>query len=101
MPKVKEIDLPQYLWEFYLASGPSLPSGYAPSVSSTDMVFAYQAGAGVSYQFRDNLVLCLGYRYPVSDDLKFKGRSNPFGTTVHTKTDFDVQCIEIGFRYHF
>ena len=87
--------------EFYLASRPSLPSGYAPSVSSTDTVFAYQAAAGVSYQFRDNLVLRLGYRYQTSDDLKFKGRSNPFGNTVNTKTDFDVQFIEIGFRYHF
>ncbi|MCY4420767.1 MAG: outer membrane beta-barrel protein [Gammaproteobacteria bacterium] len=78
-----------------------LPQGYAPSVSTTDTVFAYQAAAGVSYQFKDNLVLRLGYRYQTSDDLKFKGRSNPFGNTVNTKTDFDVQFIEIGFRYHF
>ena len=87
--------------EFVLMSVPQLPPGYAPSVSTTDTVFAYQAAAGVSYQFRDNLVLRLGYRYQTSDDLKFKGRSNPFGNTVETKTDFDVQFIEIGFRYHF
>ena len=77
-----------------------LPPGYAPKVSTTDTVFAYQAAAGVSYQFRDNLVLRLGYRYQASDDLKFRGKNN-FGNTVNTKTDFDVQFIEIGFRYHF
>ena len=85
----------------YLANRPPLPSGYAPSVSSTDTVFAYQAAAGVSYQWQDNIVLRLGYRYQTSDDLKFRGRRNNFGNTVDTKTDFDVQFVEIGVRYHF
>lgn len=85
----------------YLAGRPPLPSGYVPSVSTTDTVFAYQAAAGVSYQWQDNIVLRLGYRYQISDDLQFKGRGNAFGNTVETETDFDVQFIEIGFRYHF
>lgn len=85
----------------YLAGRPPLPSGYAPGVSTTDTVFAYQAAAGVSYQWLENVVLRLGYRYQTSDDLEFRGRSNAFGNTVSTKTDFDVQFIEIGIRYHF
>lgn len=72
-----------------------------PGVSTTDTVFAYQAAAGVSYQFSDHVALRLGYRYRTSDDLQFRGRGNAFGNTVETKTDFDVQFIEIGFRYHF
>ena len=87
--------------EHYLAGRPALPSGYAPGVSTTDTVFAYQAAAGVGYQWSDNIVLRLGYRYQTSDDLEFRGRSNAFGNTVKTKTDFDVQFLEIGVRYHF
>ncbi|MCY3802965.1 MAG: outer membrane beta-barrel protein [Gammaproteobacteria bacterium] len=79
---------------------PQLPPGFVPGVSTTDTVFAYQAAAGVSYQFSDNVALRLGYRYQTSDDLQFRGR-NAFGNTVETKTDFDVQFIEIGVRYHF
>ncbi len=79
---------------------PQLPPGFVPGVSTTDTVFAYQAAAGVSYQFSDNIALRLGYRYQTSDDLQFRGR-NAFGNTVETKTDFDVQFIEIGVRYHF
>lgn len=80
---------------------PQLPPGFAPGVSTTDTVFAYQAAAGVGYQWSDNTVLRLGYRYQTSDDLEFRGRSNAFGNTVKTKTDFDVQFLEIGVRYHF
>ncbi len=87
--------------DIYLAGRPALPSGYVPGVSTTDTVFAYQAAAGVGYQWSDNIVLRLGYRYQTSDDLEFRGRSNAFGNTVKTKTDFDVQFIEIGVRYHF
>lgn len=82
-------------------NSPRLPAGYAPGVSTTDTVFAYQAAAGVGYQWSDNTVLRLGYRYQTSDDLEFRGRSNAFGNTVKTKTDFDVQFLEIGVRYHF
>lgn len=81
--------------------GPRLPPGFAPSVSSTDTVFAYQVAAGVSYQWQDNIVLRLGYRYQTSDDLQFRGKRNSFGNTVDTKTDFDIQFVEVGFRYHF
>ena len=77
----------------------TLPPGYVPEISRTDSVVAYQAAAGISYQFRDNVVFRLGYRYQTSEDLKFDG-GNATGT-IDTKTEFDVQFIEIGFRYHF
>lgn len=76
-----------------------LPEGHVPKISSTDTVVSYQVAAGVSYQFRDNLMFRLGYRYQTSDDLKFDG-DNESGT-VDTKSDFEIQFLEIGFRYHF
>ena len=41
----------------------------------------------------------LGYRYQTSDDLKFDGDHE--SGTVDTKSDFEIQFLEIGFRYHF
>ena len=82
-----------------LTMAPPLPPGYVPKISRTDTVLAYQAAAGVSYKYSDNIQFRLGYRYQTSDDLEFDGKGD-FGT-VDTKTEFDVQFLEIGMRYHF
>ena len=76
-----------------------LPEGHVPEISSTDTVVSYQFAAGVSYKFRENMLFRMVYRYQTSDDLKFDG-SNASGT-VSTKSDFEVQFLEVGIRYHF
>ena len=76
-----------------------LPPGYVPRISSTDTVVAYQFAAGVSYRFRDNVMLRLGYRYQTTDDMEFSGK-NATGV-INTETKLEVQFLEVGIRYHF
>lgn len=78
----------------------TLPPGFVPEVSSTDTVFAYQIAAGVSYRFRDNIMLRLGYRLQEADEDVVLSGQNATGS-VKTETDLKVQFIEAGIRYHF
>ncbi|MYA97364.1 MAG: porin family protein [Nitrospinae bacterium] len=74
--------------------------GTVPDLSGTDTVFAFQIGAGVGYQYSDNVTLQLAYRMLKASDLEFTG-SSAMGSTATATTEMLVHLFEIGIRYRF
>lgn len=46
-------------------------SGYSATSDESDTVFAYQAGAGLGYEFFPNIIASVDYRYWATSDPKF------------------------------
>ena len=72
--------------------------GFGNFSDDEDLVFAFQAAAGIGYEFTDNLTLYGGYR--------FLGTTEPeLETHDGANTDFDSEFyshnIEVGFRFTF
>jgi OmpA-OmpF porin, OOP family len=79
-------------------------SGTTRSVEDT--VFAYQAGAGVSYDATRNLALSLGYRYLQTDTITFPGTPasgglNPDPGTPAVDDHYRNDGVLAGLRYTF
>ena len=83
-----------------MAGAATLPPGTVPDLSDTDTVFAFQLGAGVGYQYSDNITLQLAYRMLKASDLEFTG-SSAMGSTATATTEMLVHLFEIGIRYRF
>ena len=82
------------------AGAATLPPGTVPDLSGTDTVFAFQLGAGVGYQYSDNITFQLAYRMLKASDLEFTG-SSAMGSTATATTEMLVHLFEIGIRYRF
>ena len=83
-----------------MAGAATLPPGTVPDLSDTDTVFAFQLGAGIGYQYSDNITFQLGYRMLNASDLEFSGKS-AMGSTATATTEMLVHLFEIGIRYRF
>jgi OmpA-OmpF porin, OOP family len=68
----------------------------APLVSDNDVVFAYQAGAGVSYPVTPQTDAFLDYRYFATEDPTFTSAT---GGTV--KSELATHTVSVGMRYKF
>lgn len=68
----------------------------APLASDSAVVFAYQAGAGVSYPLTKRTDAFLDYRYFATQDPTF---ATATGGTI--KTDLETQNVSVGLRYRF
>lgn len=62
-----------------------------PGADASDTVFAYQAGAGASYELGNNVALFGGYRYLGTSDADFDG----------IETDYDANEVRLGLRFSF
>ena len=65
--------------------------GASSSDNESDTVFAYQAGAGIGYEFSPNIIALLDYRYWATQDPDLGG----------TKAEISTHNINIGIRYQF
>ena len=63
------------------------------SIDDDDTVFAYQAGAGLTFALTELAKLSLDYRYFATDDPEFEGSVNPF------TTEYATHNVGLGFRY--
>ncbi len=73
-------------------TGMTLPVG---STDGSRTAFAYNIGAGISYDITDNLMLDVAYRYV---DL---GYARSKGATPMTVDNLNSHEIKVGMRYHF
>ncbi len=99
-----DFDLPNTRFKPYIGGGvgfarveaDDLRASNAPLVSDNAVVFAYQAGAGVSYPLTPQTDAFLDYRYFATQDPTFTAAT---GGTV--KTDLQTQNVSVGLRYKF
>jgi len=66
-------------------------------VNDSDVVFAYQAIGGLTYNFTPNFAANLDYRYFRTTDGKF--RDTAAGTTY--KSDYESHAVMVGLTYRF
>jgi len=73
-----------------------LRANNAQLVSDSDVVFAYQAGGGVSYPLTPHTDAFLDYRYFATQDPSF---TDSTGGTI--RTDLETHNVSVGLRYKF
>ena len=71
-------------------------SGTLAGGTSSDTVFAYQAGAGVAYEVSSKVTMDVGYRYFGTTDAKFNDNASGVVTMK-----YDSHNILAGLRYRF
>lgn len=71
------------------------------SDSDTKANFAWQLGAGVSFEATDNLTFDLGYRYVDNGDVKLSNFAPREGDTFNDKIESNANEFYLGMRYSF
>jgi opacity protein-like surface antigen len=69
-------------------------------VRDTEIVLAWQLGAGLSYELTKEISLNVGYRYLANDTTPFPYRNNNF-LSYSGETDFGSHNATAGIRYSF
>ncbi len=99
---------PQNELEGFIKHGLALSP--VPRTSTSDTVIAYQIGAGLEFQFDDFTTIDLGYRYQITDTVKYSGNitvprspSSPdtYTIKVESETKVELHLLLIGIRRYF
>ena len=73
-----------------------ISAGGTQVVDDDDSVFAYQIGAGVGYDVKEDVTLDLGYRYSATEDPEFTD-----STGADFESEYDNHSLIASVRYRF
>ena len=74
--------------------------GWEIKVTSENDLFAYQGILGLSYYFKQNMIISLDYRYLATNEVKMKYKINSVNAgSVNER--YENNLINLGFTYYF